>query len=292
MMDQQNSFSRTKSTSDPSRSVPICVTIAGSDSSGGAGIQADLKTFSALGVYGASVIAAVTVQNTRTVSAVHDIPPAIVAGQIDAVFSDLDVAAVKIGMVSVPETIEAIARGLAHFSGPIVLDPVMVAKSGAALLSENAIALLRERLVPLATLLTPNRPEAACLLDANVARDDAEAEAQGRALLELGAKAVLMKGGHAEGETCVDLLVRRDQPTLRVEALRILTANTHGTGCTLSSAIAAELARNLPLEKAVLSAHAYLQAAIRAADSLKIGHGHGPVHHFHDLWKTRTEEIA
>ena len=289
-MDQKNSFSRTKSTSDPSRSVPICVTIAGSDSGGGAGIQADLKTFSALGVYGASVIAAVTVQNTCTVSAVHDIPPAIVAGQIDAVFSDLDVAAVKIGMVSVPETIDAIARGLAHFSGPVVVDPVMVAKSGDRLLSENSIALLRQKLIPLATLLTPNRPEAACLLDTETARDDGQAEEQGRALLARGAKAVLMKGGHAEGEVCVDLLVRRDRPTLRIEAPRVLTANTHGTGCTLSSAIAAELAKNLPLEKAVLSAHAYLQGAIRAADSLKIGHGHGPVHHFHDLWKAAKEE--
>lgn len=291
-MDRQNSFSRTKSTSGPSRAVPICVTIAGSDSGGGAGIQADLKTFSALGVYGASVIAAVTVQNTRTVSAVHDIPPAIVAGQIDAVFSDLEVAAVKIGMVSVPETIEAIARGLAHFSGPVVVDPVMVAKSGDRLLSQNAIALLRERLVPLATLLTPNRPEAACLLNADVARDDAEAERQGRELLKLGAKAVLMKGGHAEGKTCVDLLVRRDRPTLRVEAPRIYTNNTHGTGCTLSSAIASGLARNLSLETALREAHSYLQGAIRAADTLKIGHGHGPVHHFHELWTIRTEEIA
>lgn len=289
MMDQKNSFSRTTSTGSAAF-VPICVTIAGSDSGGGAGIQADLKTFSALGVYGASVIAAVTVQNTCTVSAVHDIPPAIVAGQIDAVFSDLDVAAVKIGMVSVPETIEAIARGLAHFSGPVVLDPVMVAKSGDRLLSENAIALLRQKLVPLATLLTPNRPEAACLLDSDLARDDVDAEEQGRALLELGAKAVLMKGGHAEGEICVDLLVRRDQPTLRVEATRIRTGNTHGTGCTLSSAIAAELAKNLPLEKAVIAAHAYLQGAIGAADALKIGHGHGPVHHFHNLWKVHSEE--
>lgn len=289
MMDQKNSFSRTTSNGSAAF-VPICVTIAGSDSGGGAGIQADLKTFSALGVYGASVIAAVTVQNTCTVSAVHDIPPAIVAGQIDAVFSDLDVAAVKIGMVSVPETIEAIARGLAHFSGPVVLDPVMVAKSGDRLLSENAIALLRQKLVPLATLLTPNRPEAACLLDSDLARDDVDAEEQGRALLELGAKAVLMKGGHAEGEICVDLLVRRDQPTLRVEATRIRTGNTHGTGCTLSSAIAAELAKNLPLEKAVIAAHAYLQGAIRAADALKIGQGHGPVHHFHNLWKVHSEE--
>ncbi len=291
-MDQKHSFSRTTSTSDRASPIPICVTIAGSDSGGGAGIQADLKTFSALGVYGASVIAAVTVQNTRTVSAVHDVPADIVAGQIDAVFSDLNVAAVKIGMVSVPETIEAIARGLAHFSGPIVLDPVMVAKSGDRLLSENAIALLRRKLLPQATLLTPNRPEAACLLDCDTARNDSQAEEQGRALLEMGAKAVLMKGGHAEGEICVDLLIRRDQPTLRLEAPRILTANTHGTGCTLSSAIAAQLAKNLPLEQALQTAHTYLQGAIRAADTLKVGHGHGPVHHFHNLWNTTTGETV
>ena len=289
-MDQKHSFSQTLSTSDRARCVPICVTIAGSDSGGGAGIQADLKTFSALGAYGASVITAVTVQNTRMVSAVHNIPPAIVAGQIDAVFSDLDVATVKIGMVSVPETIEAIARGLAHFSGPIVLDPVMVAKSGDRLLSETAISLLREKLVPLATLLTPNLPEAACLLGRPAAKNDAEAEEQGRALLDLGAKAVLMKGGHAEGAICTDLLIRRDRPTLRIEAPRILTNNTHGTGCTLSSAIAAGLARNLPLETALREAHSYLQGAISAADSLKIGQGHGPVHHFHALWQQAERE--
>ncbi|AKO27317.1 MULTISPECIES: bifunctional hydroxymethylpyrimidine kinase/phosphomethylpyrimidine kinase [Brucella] len=289
-MDQKQSFSPTNPTNNHAASVPICVTIAGSDSSGGAGIQADLKAFSALGVYGASVIAAITVQNTRTVSAVHDVPPQIVAGQIDAVFSDLDVAAVKIGMVSVPETIEAIAHGLAHFSGPIVLDPVMVAKSGDRLLSETAISSLRKKLLPLATLLTPNRPEAACLIDTGTAGSDAEAEEQGRALLDLGAKAVLMKGGHAEGAICTDLLIRRDRPTLRIEAPRILTDNTHGTGCTLSSAIAAGLSRNLSLETALAQAHAYLQGAIRAADSLKVGQGHGPVHHFHALWKQAERE--
>ena len=289
MMDQQNSFSRTTSNGSAA-SVPICVTIAGSDSSGGAGIQADLKTFSALGVYGASVIAAITVQNTLAVTAVHDVPPEIVAGQIDAVFSDLNVAAVKIGMVSVPETIQAIARGLTHFSGPIVLDPVMIAKSGDRLLSEDAISILREKLIPLATVLTPNRPEAACLLDAPLAANEDEAEAQGHALLELGANAVLMKGGHAEGAICTDLLIRRDQPTLRLEAPRIYTANTHGTGCTLSSALASGLGKGLSLEQALREAHTYLQGAIQNADKLKVGHGHGPVHHFHALWNTEIRE--
>ncbi|MBC2884277.1 bifunctional hydroxymethylpyrimidine kinase/phosphomethylpyrimidine kinase [Ochrobactrum sp. CM-21-5] len=285
-MNQRQSFSRTNTLKGNAAPVPICVTIAGSDSGGGAGIQADLKTFSALGVYGASVIAAITAQNTHTVTAVHDVPANIVSAQIDAVFSDLDVAAVKIGMVSAPKTIEAIARGLAHFSGPLVLDPVMVAKSGDRLLSEAAISVLREKLIPLATVLTPNRPEAACLLDTNVARNDDEAEAQGHALLKLGAKAVLMKGGHAEGSLCTDLLIRHDRPTFRLEAPRVLTGNTHGTGCTLSSAIAAELAKNLALEKALVEAHRYLQGAIRAAGQLRVGSGHGPVHHFHALWET------
>ncbi|MFD1198410.1 bifunctional hydroxymethylpyrimidine kinase/phosphomethylpyrimidine kinase [Brucella gallinifaecis] len=284
-MDLRQDLSRTDASINHNVSVPICVTIAGSDSGGGAGIQADLKSFSALNVYGASVITAITAQNTLAVKAVHDVPPEIVGAQIDAVFSDLNVASVKIGMVSVPETILAIAKGLAHFSGPVVLDPVMVAKSGDRLLSETAISTLRNSLLPLASLLTPNRPEAACLLNCAVAHNDDEVEEQGRALLELGAKAVLMKGGHAEGDTCTDLLIRRDLPTLRLEAPRIYTKNTHGTGCTLSSAIAAGLGKGLSLQQALHDAHAYLQAAIRSADSLQIGSGHGPVHHFHNLWE-------
>ncbi|MEN5275640.1 bifunctional hydroxymethylpyrimidine kinase/phosphomethylpyrimidine kinase [Brucella sp. TWI432] len=283
-MDLRQSLSRTKASSGAS--VPICVTIAGSDSSGGAGIQADLKSFSALGVYGASVITAITAQNTLAVTAVHDIPSEIVAAQIDAVFSDLNVASVKIGMVSVPQTILAIAKGLASFSRPVVLDPVMVAKSGDRLLSEAAISTLRDELIPLASVLTPNRPEAACLLDCATARNDDEAEEQGRALLKLGAKAVLMKGGHAEGDVCTDLLIRKDLPTITLEAPRIDTQNTHGTGCTLSSAIAAGLGKSLSMEQALREAHAYLQAAIRSANSLQVGSGHGPVHHFHALWET------
>lgn len=285
-MNQMRSFSRTEQTGPAGHTIPICLTIAGSDSGGGAGIQADLKTFSALGTYGASAISAITVQNTKTVSAVHDVPAHIVAGQIDAVLSDLDVCAVKIGMVSVPETIEAIADSLEDYTGPIVLDPVMVAKSGDRLLSEDAIQTLADRLLPMATLVTPNRPEAACLLDCAPAASDHEAEAQGLALLERGAKAVLMKGGHAEGATCVDLLIQRNQPTIRFEADRIATKNTHGTGCTLSSAIAAELAKGLALNEAVACAHAYLHAAILASDQLHVGEGHGPVHHFHNLWET------
>ncbi|KXF78776.1 hydroxymethylpyrimidine/phosphomethylpyrimidine kinase [Paramesorhizobium deserti] len=264
--------------------IPICATIAGSDSGGGAGIQADLKTFSALGVYGASVITAITAQNTKAVTAVHDIPADIVTAQIEAVFSDLAVDAVKIGMLSVPATIEAVAAGLAAFGKPVVLDPVMVAKSGDRLLSPEAVSTLRERLLPLATLLTPNLPEAACLLDCDVAQNEGEAIEQGKALLALGADAVLMKGGHADGGDCTDLLIHDGLPPFRLTAPRIATRNTHGTGCTLSSAIAAGLAKGLLLEEAFTVAHGYLQGAIIAADRLSVGSGNGPVHHFHQMW--------
>ncbi|WP_245419552.1 bifunctional hydroxymethylpyrimidine kinase/phosphomethylpyrimidine kinase [Phyllobacterium salinisoli] len=264
--------------------IPICVTIAGSDSGGGAGIQADLKTFSALGTYGASIVTAITAQNTKAVTAVHDIPADIVAAQMDAVFSDLAVHAVKIGMLSVPETIEAVAAGIIPFNKYIVLDPVMVAKSGDRLLSLEAVATLRKKLLPGVTLLAPNLPEAACLLDGEIARSETDAVEQGKALLAMGAGAVLMKGGHAEGGECVDLLIRDGMPPFRLTASRIATRNTHGTGCTLSSAIAAELAKGLSLEEAFAAAHAYLQGAILAADRLNVGSGNGPVHHFHAMW--------
>lgn len=277
-------MTRRPDTSSTINSVPICVTIAGSDSSGGAGIQADLKTFSALKTYGASVITAITAQNTLGVSDVMDMTPAIIRSQMDAVFSDLRVDAVKIGMLSQPQTIETVIEGLQDFQGPVVLDPVMVAKSGNRLLNETAIGALREKLIPLATLITPNRPEAACLLDTNEAKNDQQAEAQGRALLALGAQAVLMKGGHAEGEICTDLLITPNQPVLAISAPRINTKNTHGTGCTLSAALAAKLSFKLPLPQAFQQAHNYLHQAILAADQLSIGNGHGPVHHFYDLW--------
>ena len=263
---------------------PIAVTIAGSDSSGGAGIQADLKTFSALGVYGASVITALTAQNTQGVNAIHDVPPDFIAAQIDAVFSDLAVGAVKIGMLSQPETIEAVAAGLArHRARNIVLDPVMIAASGDRLLAPEAIAVLRRVLIPRSLLITPNLPEAAALLDAPLAATEPEMREQAEKLLALGAKAVLIKGGHAEGAESVDFLV---EPTTvaRLSADRIATANTHGTGCTLSSAIAAGLAKGLDLSEAVREAKAYVTAAIAASDRLQIGHGHGPVHHFHGWW--------
>lgn len=262
---------------------PIALTIAGSDSGGGAGIQADLKTFSALGVYGASVITALTAQNTRGVSGIHDVPPDFVRAQIDAVLSDLDVKAIKIGMLSVPATIEAVAAGIAGFEGPVVLDPVMVAASGDSLLSASAVETLKTRLMARAMLVTPNLPEAARLLGQPVATDEAGMEAQGRALLALGAKAVLVKGGHGEGAESVDLLVSAGR-VARFALPRIPSRNAHGTGCTLSSAIAAGLAKGLALEAAVGAAKDYVHAAIAAADRLDVGHGHGPTHHFHAWW--------
>ena len=259
------------------------LTIAGSDSGGGAGIQADLKTFSALGVYGASVITAITAQNTRTVAAVDPVSPKMITAQIDAVLSDLRIGAIKIGMLGDVATINAVAKALDEWRGPVVLDPVMVAKSGDALLADSAVAALRDRMLPRATVLTPNLPEAARLLDCTPAKDEDEMIRQGQALRALGPKAVLMKGGHGAGPVCTDLLITAHDP-VRLTAPRQTTRNTHGTGCTLSAAVAAGLALGLDLSKAVIRAHAYLQGAIAKADALDVGHGHGPVHHFHGIW--------
>ena len=262
----------------------IAVTIAGSDSGGGAGIQADLKTFSALGVYGASVITALTAQNTTGVSAIHDVPPAFITAQIDAVFSDLNVNAVKIGMLSVPGAIEAVAAGLARWHQTlVVLDPVMVATSGDRLLAPAAIDTLKRELFPRALVVTPNLPEAAALTGTPLAQTENEMRAQAQALLALGPQAVLIKGGHGRSAEAVDLLVTRDA-VARLTAPRIDTKNTHGTGCTLSSAIAAGLAKGQRLDAAVADAKAYVSAAIAAADELSVGHGHGPTHHFHVWW--------
>jgi hydroxymethylpyrimidine/phosphomethylpyrimidine kinase len=262
----------------------IALTIAGSDSSGGAGIQADLKTFSALGVYGASAITALTAQNTQGVEAVLVVPPDFVARQIRVVARDLTIAAVKIGMLATSEVIEAVASALQSLPGvPVVLDPVMVAASGDMLLDEDAIDTLRTVLLPRADLITPNLPEAAKLLDRDAANDERAMSDQAAALKRLGAKAVLIKGGHAEGDDAVDILVD-EEGEVRLAAPRVKTGNTHGTGCTLSSAIAAELAKGAFLRDAVTSAKAYVTAAIAAADELGVGQGRGPVHHFHSLW--------
>lgn len=264
-------------------SMPVALTVAGSDSGAGAGIQADLKTFAALGVYGASVITALTAQNTNGVTGIHDVPADFVAAQLDAVFGDLDVKAVKIGMVSRRDIIDTIVKGLDLWKPRnIVLDPVMVATSGDRLLSPDAIDALRIKLFPRASIVTPNLLEAAALLEAPVATSESEAEAQGRRLLELGCPAVLIKGGHGNGAESIDFLVTKDS-VVRLAALRVETKNTHGTGCTLSSAIAAGLAKGENLEEAVRNAKTYVTAAIAAADRLGVGHGHGPVHHFHSF---------
>jgi hydroxymethylpyrimidine/phosphomethylpyrimidine kinase len=255
---------------------PRVLSIAGSDSGGGAGIQADLKTFCAHGVYGMTVVTAVTAQNTRQVTAVHDIPPRVVADQIDAVFEDIGVDAVKIGMLANAGLVEVVADRLHAWAGPpVVLDPVMVAKSGARLLPDDAVEALKRRLMPLATLLTPNLPEAEQLWGRRI-RSEAELEACGRQLTASGA-AVLLKGGHGEGEELVDLLLAGGQ-VRRFTHRRIATTSTHGTGCTLSSAIAARLGRGESLVAAVEGALEYLQAALRAAYPL--GGGFGPLNHF------------
>jgi hydroxymethylpyrimidine/phosphomethylpyrimidine kinase len=263
---------------------PIALTIAGSDSSGGAGIQADLKTFAALGVYGASVITALTAQNTQGVSGIHQVPAEFVTAQIDAVFSDLAVAAVKIGMVAHPPVIDAIVAGLRRWSPKhVVLDPVMVATSGDRLLATEAVDALRTRLIPLASVITPNLPEAAALLDEGVAADEAAVEKQGRRLLALGCKAVLIKGGHGEGAESIDYLI--DSPgVITLAAPRVATKNTHGTGCSLSSAIAAGLAKGEDMASAVRNAKAWVNAAIAAADRFSVGHGNGPIHHFQKFY--------
>jgi hydroxymethylpyrimidine/phosphomethylpyrimidine kinase len=263
----------------------IAVTIAGSDSSGGAGIQADLKTFAALGVYGASVIAALTAQNTRAVTAIHDVPPDFIAAQIDAVFSDLDVDAVKIGMLANTAAIKAVAAGLdRHNVKNIVLDPVMVATSGDKLLAVDAIKVLRDELIPRALIVTPNLPEAAMLTGQSSARNEEEMEVQARQILSLGARFVLVKGGHGEGSDSVDLLIGPGE-VVRLTAKRIATRNTHGTGCTLSAAIAAGLAKGLDPATGARDAKIYVTAAIAGADTLSVGRGHGPLHHFYGQWR-------
>ncbi len=262
----------------------IALTIAGSDSGGGAGIQADLKTFSALGVYGASVITALTAQNTLGVQGIHGAPPEFVALQLRSVLSDLDVKAIKIGMLASADIIAAIADALGDAPGiPVVLDPVMVAASGDPLIEPSAVAALIRRLMPLATLVTPNLPEAAMLTGQPTAGDENAMRRQGEAILSFGAGAALVKGGHAAGAESVDLLVTPDG-VRRFALPRIATRNVHGTGCTLSSAVAAGLAKGLALADAVEEAKTYVTDAIAASARLSVGRGHGPAHHFHRWW--------
>ena len=259
----------------------IALTIAGSDSSGGAGIQADLKTFTALGVYGASVITALTAQNTTGVRAVHTPDAEFVRAQLRAVFDDLTVGATKTGMLANAPIIAVVAEELErHPSATVVVDPVMVATSGDRLLDADAVDIMRTRLFPRALVITPNLAEAAALLDTHPADTLAAMERQGRELLRFGARAVLMKGGHAAGDARGrDLLIAADGRCRIIEGRWIDTRNTHGTGCTLSAAIAAGLARGLPLEDAVVAAKSYLSAALEAARDMQLGAGHGPVDH-------------
>ncbi len=270
--------------------IPNLLTIAGSDPSGGAGIQADLKTFAARGGYGMAVLTALTAQNTQGVSGIHAIPPAFVAAQIAAILADVRVDGLKIGMIADAAVAEAVGAALAPLAGvPVVLDPVMVAKGGAALLAPEAVAALRAHLLPCATMLTPNLPEAAALLDAPEATTRAEMEDQARRLVTLGPAAVLLKGGHLAGEASPDVLAT-EGAVRWFEGVRVPTRNTHGTGCSLSSALAAELAKGFAPEAAVARAKHWLSGAIARADELSVGHGHGPVHHFHALWGALDKE--
>jgi len=261
------------------------LSIAGSDPSGGAGIQADIKAISANGAYAMAVLTALTAQNTQGVSGVHLVPPAFVGEQIDAVFADIRVDAIKVGMIATAEIAEAVADALQkHPAVPVVLDPVMIAKGGAPLLADDAIATVREALLPLATLLTPNLPEAAHLLGLPMAETRDDMAAQARALRALGPGAVLLKGGHLEAAESPDVLVTSEGEHW-FEAPRTATKNTHGTGCTLSAALAAHIAQGLSLPDAVTAAKAYVAGAIAQADALSVGTGHGPTHHFAHLYK-------
>lgn len=263
--------------------IPNVLTIAGTDPTGGAGIQADLKTFSALGAYGMSVVTAIVAQNTRGVRSFQALDPAFVGEQLDAVFDDVRVDAVKIGMIATAGIAEVVADRLERYqAGAIVLDPVMVAKSGDHLLLPEAVEALRARLIPRALLITPNLPEAAVLIGAEEPTTIDEMRTILPALCDLGAGWVLLKGGHLAGDESIDLLAG-PAGTAELRAPRVATRNSHGTGCTLSSAIAALLPR-LPVVESVRHAKAYVSGALLAADQLDVGHGQGPVHHFHALW--------
>ncbi len=260
---------------------PRVLSIAGSDSGGGAGIQADLKTIAALGCYGMNAITALTAQNTLGVRAIHGVPPEILSAQIDAVVEDIGVHAVKIGMLHAPEIVMAVAGAIdRHALQKVVLDPVMVATSGAVLIDNPAIAVLVRELFPRAVLVTPNLDEAALLVGRPL-QNAQDMESAAGELLAMGARAVLLKGGHLPGDTVMDLLVTAGGCSHWMQAPRIPSANTHGTGCTLSSAIASGLALGLPLLEAVEMARAFVRAAMLAGANVKTGAGGGPLNHGH-----------
>ncbi|MFC7329011.1 bifunctional hydroxymethylpyrimidine kinase/phosphomethylpyrimidine kinase [Marinactinospora rubrisoli] len=261
------------------------LSIAGTDPSGGAGIQADLKTFSALGGYGMTVVTALVAQTTTGVSEVLEVPPEFVTGQLTTLLDDVRVDAVKIGMLGSTGVVEAVARAIDRYRLPnVVVDPVMVAKSGDRLLAPEAIEAVRSELLPRADLVTPNLPEAAELLGEPPATDLDGMRAHADRLRKLGARRVLLKGGHLPGPDSVDLLVSDDGGTTTFTAERVPTENTHGTGCTLSSAIATLRPQRPGWPEAVRDAKSYITEALRRADDLDVGHGKGPVHHFHAWW--------
>lgn len=270
--------------------VPTALTIAGVDPSGGAGVLADIKTFSALGAYGCAVIAALTAQNTRAVTGVLPIAPDFIARQIDTLFDDVRVDAVKIGMLGEAPVITTVADRLAAWKiERMVLDPVMVAKSGDALLAPAAVGALREALVPLARVITPNLPEAGVLLEGRApehVKEMRRAAERLHALMGSGERWVWLKGGHLPTGDATDLLFNGDR-MIELPAPRVATKNTHGTGCTLSAALAALLPQRPDVPTAARDAKAYLTEALRHADDLRVGQGHGPVHHFHALWSAR-----
>lgn len=271
------------------RRIPNTVTIAGVDPSGGAGILADVKAMSALGAYACAVVAALTAQNTQAVTGVFAVPGDFVRAQIDTLFTDVAIDAAKIGMLGQAPVIEAVAAGLARWQpAHVVLDPVMVAKSGDPLLDRAAVGALREALLPLATLITPNLPEAGALLESRAPDGLKEmykaAERLREKMAHAGTRWVLLKGGHLAGGDAIDLLHDGDR-MIELRAARVATKNTHGTGCTLSAALAALLPQTADVPEAARRAKAYLTEALKHADELAVGRGHGPVHHFHALWK-------
>ena len=268
------------------------LTIAGSDSGGGAGIQADIKTISALGCYAASAITAITVQNTLGVQAVHPVPLDILRGQIDAVLSDIGADAIKIGMLHSSEVVNLVAEMIEKYQiRNIVLDPVMVSTSGHRLIEEDAVEVIKTRLLPLARVITPNIPEAEILAGCKIAGED-EFEAIARRLSDNGNVSVLMKAGHLSGDSLVDYFYNAEDDTItRLQSKRVQTKNTHGTGCTLSSAIAASLAKGKNLTDAAISAKRYIEQAIISGAEYEIGKGHGPVNHGFDPVKMLGNEI-
>ncbi len=273
---------------DSVRAIPNTLTIAGMDPSGGAGILADVKAMSALGAYACAVVAALTAQNTQTVTDISPVNPQFVRAQLDTLFADVEIHAVKIGMLGQTGVIEVVADRLGHHKPPhLVLDPVMVAKSGDLLLEQKAVGALREQLLPLATVITPNLPEAGVLLEMRAVETVREMRRVAERLRNLmthgGHRWVLLKGGHLPGNDTIDILHDGDK-MIELPGHRIQTRNTHGTGCTLSAALAALLPQTDSVVDATRAAKDYLVAAIASADMLKVGHGHGPVHHFHKLW--------